>query len=393
MKYIKRKIEPFLKKAASQFPALIVTGPRQSGKTTLLKHMFQKTHNYVTLDHPDIRLMAIQEPELFMDNYKPPVIIDEIQRAPELFSYIKMKIDGNRQKNGQFLLTGSQSFPLMAGVGESLAGRIAVFTLLSLSINEQISNPVLTNDLLKGFALRGGFPELATQKNKDSKLWFNGYLQTYLERDLRQLRQVGDLADFQRFLELLASINGQVINFSNLSSDLGVAVNTIKAWASVLETSNQIALIKPYYKNKGKRIIKSPKVYFTDTGFLCFLNGISYKEQIFKGPLSGQLFENVLLGEIIRGFYNRGETPKIFWWRTSHGEEVDFIIDRNGKLTPIEVKLTSRINKGLTKNLNTFTKLFSQETDQALLITQATTGMNFDDKIKAVTVANFFKTI
>ena len=393
MKYITRKIESILKKAVSQFPSVIVTGSKQSGKTTLLKHLFLQTHNYVSLDNPDIRLMAIREPQIFMDNYPPPLIIDEIQYAPELFSYIKIKIDDNRYKNGQFLLAGSQGFSLMAGVSESLAGRIAVFTLLSFSIKEQINIDKLTNDILKELTMRGGFPELAAYKTKNAQLWFNGYLQTYLERDVRQLRQIGNLTDFYRFLELLASINGQVLNFTNISSDLGVSVNTVKAWISVLEISNQIVIIKPYYKNKGKRIIKSPKIYFLDTGLLCFLNGISHKEQIFKEPLSCQLFENVMLGEIIREFYNNGELPRIYWRRTSHGKEVDFIIERNATLTPIEVKLTSRINRGLIRNLESFCKLFSQETTGAILITLAKTGMTFDKKIRAVSFIDFIKNI
>ncbi|VAW15551.1 hypothetical protein MNBD_BACTEROID05-257 [hydrothermal vent metagenome] len=381
MIYTKRTLESILKESSAQFPALIVTGPRQSGKTTLLKHLFGNTHNYVSLDNPDIRLIAINEPELFLENYKPPVIIDEAQYAPGLFPYLKILIDQKRSRNGQFLLTGSQSFPLMAGVSESLAGRIAVFTLLSFSLKEQIKKKLLTYDQIRKLSLRGGYPDLAVHKNKNSRIWFNSYLQTYLERDVRQLRQIGDLNDFQRFLELLASINGCVLNKSTLANDLGVSVNTIKAWISVLEASHQIVLIKPFYKNKGKRITKSPKIYFLDTGFLCFLNGWSSKEQIFKGPLAGQFFESIVLNEILRSFYHEGELPRVYWWRTSHGEEVDFIVERDGKLLPIEVKMTSRIHKGLAKNLDSFCRLFHDDINQGILVNLSNKKIKITDKI------------
>ncbi len=392
--YIERDIEYIVKKAARQFPSLIVTGPRQSGKTTLLKHLFSKTHRYVSLDEPDIRLMATEDPKLFLNNYPPPVIIDEIQYAPGLFSFLKIVIDKDRSKKGQFLLTGSQSFPLMAKVGESLAGRIAVFKLLSFSFNEQLKRGKgLTLDVLKKMLLRGGFPELIVNKNMDAKLWFTGYLQTYLERDVRQLRQIGDLMDFQRFLELLAASNGQILNLSGLSRDLGVAVNTVKAWISVLEACNQIFLLKPLYKNKGKRIIKSPKVYFLDTGFLCYLTGITQKEQVFKGPLSGQMFESVVLGEIIRNFYNNGQIPRVFYWRTSYGEEVDFIIEREGKFIPVEVKIASRSHKSLARGLFSFSKLFSKETKRAILVNLFGEKLMLGGKIESQPFEHFMQTV
>lgn len=390
--YIRRDIEYVIKRASRQFSSLIITGPRQSGKTTLLKHLFSKTHRYVSLDEPDIRLMAIKEPRLFLENYPPPIIIDEIQYAPELFSFLKVIIDKKPAKKGQFLLTGSQSFPLMVKVGESLAGRIAVFSLLSFSFRERLKIKRKFNlDILKKMAFVGGFPELVVNKNISPRLWFSGYLQTYLERDVRQLRQIGDLTDFQRFLELLASFNGQVLNLSGLSNDLGVAVNTIKGWISVLEASNQIILIKPFYRNKGKRIIKSPKVHFLDTGFLCYLNGITEKEQIFKGPLAGQFFESVIIGEIIRDFYNRGEVSRVFWWRTSSGQEVDFIIERKGKIIPIEVKMTSRVDKNLARALFSFTELFAEETKKAFLINLFGKKLKLGQKVESLPFETFIE--
>lgn len=391
-RYVNRDMEKVLKKAVRQFPSVIVTGPRQSGKTTLLRHLFLKSHRYVSMDNPDLRLMAQDEPELFFENYPPPVIIDEIQYAPGLFSYIKMAIDKDRNKRGQFILTGSQSFPLMANVTESLAGRIAIFNLLSFSLKEQFVKGIPWDfNMLKKHVLTGGFPEIVTRRNVDRELWFAGYLQTYLERDVRQLRQIGDLGDFQRFLNLIAAFNGQVLNLSSLSRDLGISVNTLKAWVSILEANRQVVTIKPFYLNKGKRIIKSPKIYFLDTGLLCYLLGITSVTQVFRGPLSGQLFETVVLGEVIRSYYNKGQIPRIFWWRTSCGEEVDFIIEEKDKIMPLEIKLTTRLNKKMAKNIRSFCKLFSGKIDKAyfinlskarLMIDEGTTAINFSDFIK-----------
>lgn len=389
-RYIKRDIETILKIAVRQFPSVIVTGPRQSGKTTLLAHLFSKSHDYVTMDNPSIRLMATREPELFFENHKPPLIIDEIQYVPQLFSYIKMLIDKQRAKNGQFLLTGSQLFPLMAKVSDSLAGRIATLTLLPLSIKEQfLPQDILSIDRIKKIGLNGGFPEIAVKKNLNLELWFTSYLQTYLERDVRQLRQIGDLGDFQKFLELMAAFNGQILDLSSLSRDLGVAVNTVKAWISVLEASNQVVSIKPFYLNKGKRIIKSPKIYFVDSGLLCYLSGISHAQQVFKGPLSGQLFETIVLSEVIKSFWNKGKIPKIFWWRTSYGEEVDFIIEDKGKIIPVEVKLSSKSNTQMVKGLKTFCKLFSDRVDKAFLVNLYGNTVILDKKITAVPFEEF----
>jgi len=389
-KYIPRSIEKTLKKAVKQFPSVIVTGPRQSGKTTLLKHVFGKKYTYVSMEKPDLRLMAEDDPDLFLQNYPPPVIIDEIQYTPGLFPYIKSIIDSNRSKPGQFLLTGSQIFPLMAGVSESLAGRIGVFTLLSFSCKEQFGDTFSLNiNKLKKRILLGGFPEIITSRNIDINLWFAGYMQTYLERDVRQVRNIGNLGDFQRFLELAAAINGQILNLSNLSQDLGVAVNTVKAWISILEATGQIALVRPYFRNKGKRIIKSPKVYFLDTGLLCYLNGIGSVSQIFKGPFSGQFLEASLLGEIMRSFHNKGMIPRVYWWRTSHGDEVDFIIERKGKLIPIEVKLSAKTDQRQIKGLRSFCDLFKDRISKAYFVNLTEKELKIGDKIFSIPFAGF----
>lgn len=390
--YVNREIEKILKIAAKQFPSIIVTGPRQSGKTTVIDHLFSKTHKYVSMDNPDLRLMAANDPGLFFENYPPPVIIDEIQYVPQLFSYIKFLIDKNRNSYGQFILTGSQLFPLMANVGESLAGRIAVMNLLSFSYKEQFSKAgvsKLSMDSLKNRVLTGGMPEVVLKKNINIDLWFSSYLQTYLERDVRQLRQVGDLGDFQRFLQLLGAFNGQAMNLSSLSRDLGVAVNTVKAWLSILEASGQIIFVKPFYLNKGKRIIKSPKIYFLDTGLLCYLTGVTASEQIFKGPMSGQMFETIVVGEIVRSFYNKGKIPRIFWWRTSYGEEVDFIVEDKGRILPIEIKMSSAVNRQMAKGLILFRDLFPDKVDKALLINLSKTKTILDEKIISTPFTDF----
>jgi len=391
VKYIHRDMEKTLLEASRQFPAIILTGPRQSGKTTLLKHIFSKTHRYVSMDDPNLRLMAVSEPSLFFKNYPAPLIIDEIQYTPQLFSTIKKMIDESGRKKGQFILTGSQNFPLMAGVSESLAGRTAVFSLLSLSFREQFFKKTIPDvNKIKESVLTGGYPEIVVNKKINRDIWFASYMQTYLERDIRQLRQVGDITDFQRFLHLIAAHNGQVLNLSTLSRDLGVAVNTVKAWVALLEAGLQIILIKPYYINKGKRIIKSPKIYFLDTGILCHLLGITSPKQVFAGYLSGQIFETAVLGEIVRFIQNEGKVPQIYWWRTSYGEEVDFLIETGGRIIPLEVKLTSQVNTGMAQSLISFSKFFHNKVEHAILVNLSSGHpLSLGDKITAIPFGRF----
>ena len=355
--YITRSLEAVLKKAVSQFPAVVLTGPRQSGKTTLLKALFSQEYGYVSLELPDLRAAAMEDPRGFLEMYPPPVIFDEVQYAAQLLPYIKEKIDAHRDRTGQYLLTGSQNLLLVEKITESLAGRAAMLRLLPLSHREAEGNPQAhlpwepekPHRTGSGFShqdiwidfLRGNYPELVADPRRDIHLWHASYVQTYLERDVRALRQVGDLTQFQNFLRALAARTAQLLNLTDLARDLGVALNTIKAWLSVLEASYQVIVLRPYYANVGKRLVKTPKVYFTDVGTLCYLTGLKNPKHAASGPMGGPIMETAVLSEIVKTLTHCGIDPQIYFWRTSTGTEVDIVIETGGKLVPIEVKLSA----------------------------------------------------
>ncbi len=370
--YINRTLEPVLAKATSEFPAVVLTGPRQSGKTTLLQHLFHKSHGYVSIEPPDVRAAAVEDPRGFLEIHPPPVIFDEVQYAPDLLPYIKEKIDSDRSHAGQYLLTGSQNLLLMERVTESLAGRAAMLRLLPLSLREAGGRPAsplpwesrsrprpttkYSYKRLWKYLLRGGYPELHAHPKRDVHLWHASYVQTYLERDVRSLRQVGDLSQFQNFVRALAARSAQLFNLSEIARDLGVAVNTAKAWLSVLEATYQVMVLRPYFANVGKRLVKTPKVYFMDTGTLCYLSGLKDPDHAASGPMGGAIMETAVIVEIVKALIHNGIDPQVYFWRTLAGTEVDILVETDRRLVPIEVKLSATPRVAMASGVKLFRK-------------------------------------
>ena len=384
--YIKRALEHLISQAIKEFPALIITGPRQCGKTTLLKQLFPK-YRYISLELPDVRASALADPYGFFSLHPPPIILDEIQYAPELFPYIKENIDASRDKPGNYIMTGSQNLLLLKQVTESLSGRAAILKLLPLSnreINEYPNKPLpwekeggrdklqqtkkIDQIALWQNFLRGGYPELVAHPERNVLLWQSSYIQTYLERDVRSLHQIGDLTSFQSFVRALAARSAQLLNLTELARDVGVAVNTIKSWLSILEATFQIIILRPYFTNVGKRLIKSPKVYFTDTGLLCNLVGLKDTEHALAGPMAGAIFETAVILEIEKSLLTQGLTPNLYFWRTSYGAEVDIIVDNGTNLIPIEIKLSATPNPKMASELIKFKELFGKKVTSGYLI-------------------------
>jgi uncharacterized protein len=351
--YIDRQISKQLKEASEQFPVVFLTGPRQSGKTTVLKKIFPD-FSYVNLEDPEIRLWAIEQPRDFLDNNPWPLIIDEAQYAPDLFSYIQGIVD-EYQKQGMFLLSGSQNFLLMEKITQSLAGRSAVLTLFPLSFQELSASELELNIETNQFIMNGFFPRIY-HSIKDVSLFYKSYSNTYVERDVRQLANIGSMNDFIRFMCLCAGRSGQLLNISSLSSEAGIAYNTCKYWLSYLRTAYIIEFLQPYYKNFNKKIIKAPKIYFCDTGLLCHLLGINSRETLALHPLRGAIFENLVFNELLKNNLNRGNNESIWFWRDNHGTEIDFILEKDTNISAIEVKSSVNFHDEYLKNLRKFMK-------------------------------------
>ena len=332
---IYRDFEERINLALQFFPCVTLTGARQTGKTTLLKKMLPN-YNYVSLDLPSIASMAEETPEVFFEKYKTPLIIDEVQYAPELFRYLKDKLDKDRHQMGQLVLTGSQKFELMKNLSESLAGRTAVLELEGLSWNEYKNYLNEENADFDTYIFRGGFPELTREQSFPLDMFFSSYLATYLERDVRQLVNVTNLRTFEQFIRLLAVRNANQLDMTDIANNLGISSKTIASWISVLETSGQITLLQPWFGNSGKRIVKTPKVYFNDTGLLCWLLGIE-KDNLKSSPFIGNIFETVVFAELRKLNKLNGNKKQIYYYRDVGQTEVDFFIVGNG-CKMIEVK-------------------------------------------------------
>jgi len=327
VRYIHRKLEAEIKRASRTFPSVVLTGPRRAGKTWLLRHLFPKA-TYFLLEDPDVVARFRADPHGFLDAVKTPAILDEVQNVPEIFAYVRSRIDRQSRRVGQWLLTGSQDASLMQGVTESMAGRAALLHLLPFSTRE---TPKVT-------LLRGGYPEVVARP-QSARLWFSSYLQTYLERDVRTVTAVKDLATFRRFLALVASRHGQVLNKTDLAAPLGVSVPTVGQWLGVLETTAQVLIVPPFYENLGKRLIKSPKVYVADSGLACHLLGIDSQAELAKSPFHGALFEGFIASEIVKAQSGSGKRPEIYYFRDEQGLEVDFLVPgSSGAVSLVECK-------------------------------------------------------
>lgn len=337
---IERAILEIVMDMAAKFPVVTLTGPRQCGKSTLLKSCFAE-YKYISLEDPDVRQIAENDPRGFLRACGSKCIIDEAQRVPDLFSYLQTIVD-SRDECGQFILSGSHNFLLMERISQSLAGRTSVLKLFPFSVAELREAGKLPNDLDE-FLLKGCYPRLYDKKLK-AKEYFTSYLQTYVERDVRLLRNITDMAAFKRFLKLCASRVGSVMNVTSLAKDAGISVITANSWISILEASFILYTLPPYYKNFSKRIIKSPKIYFCDTGLLCNLLNIFNKEQLQSSDLRGAIFENFVVTEYMKSAVFKGDEPQLYFWRDTNQNEVDLLCETDGKLSAIEIK------SGETKN-------------------------------------------
>jgi uncharacterized protein len=345
---------PLLRRA-QRSPIVVVTGPRQSGKSTLVKATFPN-HPYANLEAPDVRGRAIDDPRGFLAAYANGAIIDEVQRAPQLLSYIQVDVDETKTP-GRWILTGSQNLLLLSTVSQSLAGRSALLELLPLSCSE-LHLAGIKGDLFTTL-WRGGYPPLF-DRNEEPQEWLADYVATYIERDVRQVLNVGDLLAFQTFLRLCASRTGQILNLSQLGSDAGIALNTAKAWLSVLEASYIVARLPPLFRNIGKRLIKSPKLHFLDSGLACYLLGIRTAQELCNHPLRGAIFESWIYAEIVKAHRNQGIVPRLSFYRDGAGHEVDLIVEQGPKLVAIEAKSGATVSNDAFYGLNRLADLLPE---------------------------------
>lgn len=365
---ISRDISKNLLEISKQVPVVTIIGPRQSGKTTLVKEIFYD-YNYVNLEDPVNRMLAKEDYRGFFESFKEPLIIDEVQRVPELLSAIQVMVDENRDKNGRFILTGSHQPSLQKEISQSLAGRTSLLTLLPLSMNEISKVGFLDEFSLDKLLITGFMPELYKKGMREANIYYRDYLNTYVEKDLREMLEVRNLDKFLRFLTLLAGRVGQVVNLSALSGEVGVSSTTLSEWLSVLEASFIVYKVKPYFSNITKQQIKSPKIYFTEPGLVSYLLGIETENQANRDPLRGNIFENLIVGEALKNRLNMNLNPDIYYMRTVKGMEVDLIIKKEDVLYPFEIKTSMTPNKSFSKNLISFVEAQENASNPRIIYT------------------------
>ncbi|MDR1267922.1 MAG: ATP-binding protein [Planctomycetaceae bacterium] len=375
MANLERTLQPFIKKISKSFRVLLLNGQRQVGKSTLLQNLAQGTNRgYVTLDNLKFRKLAQTDPELFLQEHPSPVIIDEIQYAPELFPYIKIYVDEHQDEKGAFWLTGSQKYKLMEGVQESLAGRVAIIDLLGLSYREKIKSPFSSEPFLPSETKQkgckkltvqevykriweGSLPEPIVNKDMDREIYYGSYVQSYIERDVRDFHNISKPIQFFDFISVVAAQTGQLLNYTSLANDIGIDVKTAQSWMGILERSGLVYLLHTYSPNITKRIIKTQKMYFLDTGLVAYLTKWLTPETLMNGAMAGAILETYVLGEILKSYFHNGKEPSLFLYRDTDQNEIDIVLEQNGTLYPIEIKKTA--NPGLNdyKNFNLLTKL------------------------------------
>lgn len=375
---IERTLTANLKRIGQYFPVILLTGPRQVGKTTILEMVSAGKLNYVSLDDMGERTLAKSDPALFIENHLPPVIIDEVQYAPELFSYIKIYVDSHKNENGLFWLTGSQKFSLMDEVQESLAGRVAVIDVLGLSaaeiggkadtmpflptddwlmrIRSAPAAPLSVTDVFEKI-WNGSFPRLISQNNAERDIFYRSYIQTYIERDIRDSHNVEDSVAFYNFIKATAARTGQMLNYNELARDVGIDPKTAKAWISLLERSGLVMLLHPYYNNVTNRIIKTPKLYFLDTGLCAYLTGWDSPKSLEAGAMGGAILETYAFIEILKSYWHNGKEALIYYYRDKDQKEIDFLIEKDNTLYPIEVKKSINPPAETAKNFNVLDNL------------------------------------
>ena len=403
--YLARTLEKSILKVSDFFPVLLVTGPRQVGKTTILQTCGREGRNYVSLDTLENRSLAQNDPALFLQRFKTPLLIDDIQYAPQLFPYIKAIVDEQKQ-SGMYWLTGSQQFHLMKNVSESLAGRVGILHLEGFSQSERDGQserpPFLpTPEIIEARSAhapktdieaifyqiwKGAYPKMHRADDDIWQLFYDAYVQTYIERDIRELGSVGNELDFLKFMKVLAARTGQMLNYSDIARDVGISAPTVKAWVSMLQTSGLIFILQPYHNNINSRVIKTPKVYFMDTGLVCYLTGWNAPQTLENCAMSGELLETYVISEIVKSWWHNGKQPNIYYYRDKDRREIDVILEENGVLYPIEIKKKSNPNSGDIKAFETIETVLKQKRGHGAVLCMAQTHLPITAEVDAVPI-------